>query len=76
MPIYEYKCESCGREKEILHKRIPKKKWIGCDKCKGVMKHVLSSTSDPVVHGFSEKNSYSHTKDIKKDVKKDNKEKT
>ena len=60
MPIYEWKCEACGREVEILHKKPVKNDWRGCDKCKGTMKRKISAPSDPVVHGFSEKNGYSN----------------
>ena len=75
MPIYEFECGACGHTKEIL--KVKKADLpiglLHCDKCKeGVYKKVMSVPSDPVIHGFSEKNSYSHTKD----VKKDNKEKT
>ncbi len=67
MPIYEYKCESCGREKEILHRKIPKRDWRGCDKCKGIMKHVMSVTNHKV-EGFSYDNHYGLKG--KKDAKK------
>jgi len=60
MPIYEWKCEACGREREILHKKPVKKDWRGCDKCKGIMKRKISATSDPIVRGFNEKNGYSN----------------
>ena len=73
MPIHEWKCEACGREVEILHKRSVKKDWRGCDKCKGIMKRKISTPSDPVVHGFSEKNGYSNAgKKAKKNGKKKN----
>jgi putative FmdB family regulatory protein len=70
MPIYEWKCEACGREREILHKRPVKKDWRGCDKCKGIMKRKMSAPSDPVVHGFNEGNGYSNAKKGKKNGKK------
>jgi putative FmdB family regulatory protein len=70
VPIYEWKCEACGREVEILHKRPVKKDWRACDKCKGIMKRKISAPSEPVVHGFSEKNGYSNIKDTGKNGKK------
>jgi len=63
MPIYEFECQSCGHKKEIL---IVKKSdmrgshKLGCDKCKGMYKKVISAPSDPVIHGFNAKNSYSN----------------
>lgn len=61
MPIYEFECESCGHEKEILIMKKSDLKGshkLGCDKCKGMYRRILSVPSDPVVHGFNDKNSY------------------
>ena len=66
MPIYEYECVDCKRRREILHKTRPATETDTCDICGGVMNKLMSVTSEPIVHGFSEKNSYSHTKDVKK----------
>jgi hypothetical protein len=33
---------------------------LGCDKCKGMYTKIMSVPSDPIVHGFNEKNSYSN----------------
>lgn len=44
MPIYEYRCEKCGREVELLQHHgagtVP-----GCDACGGRMKRKISATS-------------------------------
>ncbi len=42
MPIYEYKCEVCGEELEVIQKpsEPPKKK---CPKCGGKLKKKLSA---------------------------------
>ncbi len=42
MPIYEYKCEDCGAETEVLQKASepPKKK---CSRCGGKLKKKLSA---------------------------------
>lgn len=72
MPIYEFQCESCGHKKEIL--MVKKSDWkgshkLGCDKCKGKYKKVISAPNFKV-EGFNEKNRYSHTKDVKKSERK------
>lgn len=74
MPIYEFKCESCGHEKEILIVKRSDLKGshkLGCDKCKGIYKKIMSAPSEPVIHGFNAKNRYSHVKDKKDGGKKD-----
>jgi len=74
MPIYEFKCGSCGHEKEILIMKQSDLKGshkLGCDKCKGIYDRIMSLTSDPVVHGFNEKNGYSNaSKKGKKNARK------
>jgi len=60
MPIYEFKCQSCGHEKEIL--MLKESDWkgshkLGCDKCKGVYKKVMSAPNHKI-EGYSYKNSY------------------
>lgn len=75
MPIYEFECQSCGHRKEIL--MVKKSDWegsnkLGCDKCKGMYKKVISAPAEPIIHGFSEANGYSNAskKDKKKRTKK------
>ncbi len=73
MPIYEFECESCGHKKEILIMKqsdLKGSRKLGCDKCKGMYKKIMSAPSDPIVHGFNEDNGYSNVKKGKKDVKK------
>jgi putative FmdB family regulatory protein len=73
VPIYEFKCGSCGHEKEILITKQSDLKGsskLGCDKCKGMYTRLMSVTSDPVVHGFNERNGYSNAGKGKKDGKK------
>ena len=70
MPIYEFQCESCGHKKEILIIRKSDMKGsnkMGCDKCKGMYKKVMSAAHFNM-KGFSEKNSYSHIRDAEKSV--------
>ncbi len=44
MPVYEYRCEKCGREFEIEQKitESPKKR---CPKCGGKVTRLISNTS-------------------------------
>jgi putative FmdB family regulatory protein len=44
MPIYEYKCEKCGRESEVMQK-MTEKPLIECEKCGGKLKKMISNTS-------------------------------
>ena len=74
MPIYEFECSACGHTKEIL--MVKKSDWkgshmLGCDKCKGMYRKIISAPSDPVVKGFNAKNGYSNAR--KRNGKKQNK---
>jgi len=77
MPIYEFKCGSCGHQKEILIMKqsdLKGSRKLGCDKCKGMYNKIISLPADPVVHGFNEKNGYSNaSKKGKKDGKRETK---
>ena len=44
MPIYEYRCESCGRIVELIHKINDPAPQI-CDSCGGKMRRLISRTS-------------------------------
>ena len=44
MPIYEYKCESCKKQHEIMQK-ITEKPLSICPSCGGKMKKMISNTS-------------------------------
>lgn len=33
MPIYEYKCNSCGKKFEFFHKSIKSEKNVNCTEC-------------------------------------------
>lgn len=72
MPIYEFQCESCGHKKEILIMKKSDLKGshkMGCDKCKGMYKQVISAANFKV-DGYNAKNLYSNVKDVKKDGKR------
>ncbi|MGK9476878.1 FmdB family zinc ribbon protein [Melioribacter sp. OK-6-Me] len=46
MPVYEYKCNDCGKKYEIYHKSINKLSDIECPSCKSRnYKKLLSSFS-------------------------------
>lgn len=44
MPIYEYRCEACGAQHEIVQK-ITDEPLSVCPSCSGKMKKMVSSTS-------------------------------
>jgi putative FmdB family regulatory protein len=44
MPIYEYQCESCGRQFEVMQ-RITEPLIAGCEKCGGRVRRLISQTS-------------------------------
>jgi putative FmdB family regulatory protein len=44
MPIYEYKCEECGKDVEIMQ-RITECPLTICPNCGGKMKKMISNTS-------------------------------
>jgi putative FmdB family regulatory protein len=77
MPIYEFKCESCGHEKEILIVRQSQLKGsnkLGCDKCRGMYKKVPSAAAFNI-KGYNEANGYSNQKGKKKNGKTDKRRK-
>ena len=44
MPIYEYKCEKCGIEHEVMQKMTEKPLTV-CKSCGGRLKKLISNTS-------------------------------
>jgi len=68
MPIYEYKCEKCGNEHEVMQK-ITAKPLTVCEKCGGKLKKMISSTSFVLkgsgwyVTDYADKNRKSSTKE-------------
>ena len=44
MPIYEYKCDKCGKEFEVLQKRFDVDE-APCEACGGTGKRFMSNTS-------------------------------
>jgi len=73
MPIYEFECQPCGHKKEILITKQADLKGshkLGCDRCKGMYKKIMSAPSDPIIHGFNEDNGYSNARKGKKNGKR------
>jgi putative FmdB family regulatory protein len=44
MPIYEYKCEGCGKDLEVMQ-RITEEPLGVCPSCGGQLQRLISSTS-------------------------------
>ena len=44
MPIYEYRCEKCGNDFEVIQK-FSDKPLKSCSKCKGRLAKLISQTS-------------------------------
>ncbi len=44
MPIYEYKCQGCGRDLELMQK-ITEAPLEVCPSCGGMLQRLISSTS-------------------------------
>jgi len=44
MPIYEYRCERCGHELEVMQK-MSDKPLTKCPECKGKLEKIFSQTS-------------------------------
>ena len=69
MPLYDYKCQECGTEKEVQHSmsEIGKIK-IQCDACGQPMKKLLSAPTligfDSVGRSMSKKEKSSASKDV------------
>ena len=45
MPIYEYKCDKCGKVIEILQKLNEEYPPVHCVKCGGMMNKLVSKTN-------------------------------
>jgi putative FmdB family regulatory protein len=70
MPIYEYECESCGYRKEIMIRKPSDEKGshkLGCDKCKGMMKRVISPSNFQLKGGGWYKDGYGNNRQPKKE---------
>jgi len=72
MPIYEYVCEKCDKQMEVIQK-ITEAPLTVCPDCKGQLKKMISNTSFVlkgtgwyVTDYASNKNSSSKTSDKKK----------
>lgn len=44
MPIYEYRCQGCGRDLEVMQK-ITENPLDVCPSCGGVLRRLISNTS-------------------------------
>lgn len=44
MPIYEYRCEGCGKQLEVMQ-RITEDPLRTCPSCGGMLQRLVSSTS-------------------------------
>jgi len=60
MPIYEYKCNKCGKIWEILHIHTKEPFKLLCDVCNEDCDKIVSK-SNFKVNGFNAANNYSTT---------------
>jgi putative FmdB family regulatory protein len=44
MPIYEYQCDSCGRQFEVMQ-RMTEPLLASCERCGGQVRRLISQTS-------------------------------
>jgi|YNPNPStandDraft_1061719.scaffolds.fasta_scaffold137408_2 putative FmdB family regulatory protein len=44
MPIYEYRCQDCGKDLEVMQK-ITENPLESCPSCGGVLQRLISNTS-------------------------------
>ena len=51
MPIYEYKCNECGKVQEVLHKKITTVESVTCPDCGGEDLTRLISTANVSIGG-------------------------
>ena len=51
MPIYTYKCQSCGNEADKLRKVLERDEPILCSKCGGNSVHITAVPSPPKFNG-------------------------
>jgi putative FmdB family regulatory protein len=55
MPVFEYKCQSCGNKYEIYHPAKEKKEDVICPECKSADSEKLFSTfAASISSSFSE----------------------
>lgn len=58
MPIFEYKCENCGKIYDVFHKSSEIKSDIVCPNCKSnEYKRLISSTAILKINSVSSKES-------------------
>jgi putative FmdB family regulatory protein len=55
MPIYEYKCNECGKLQEVLHKSIQTVEAVKCTNCGSRDLTRLISTANVSMGGMSSK---------------------
>ena len=61
MPIYEYRCTSCGKEFEYQQRMADAAK-TECEACKGVLERIISRTAFHLKGGGWYKDLYASTK--------------
>jgi len=61
MPIYDFKCSTCGAERTQLVRGNTDVEMLVCSGCGGNMDKVPSVPSSPVIKGYNAKNGYSRS---------------
>ena len=70
MPIYEYRCEKCGRQLEVIQK-FSDKPLATCSSCHGKLTKLVSQASFQLKGSGWYVTDYAKKSESKSDVKKD-----
>ena len=70
MPIYEYRCEDCGRQFEVIQK-FSDEPLTTCASCRGKLSKLISQASFQLKGSGWYVSDYARKSESKPDVKKD-----
>ncbi|PYV45033.1 MAG: FmdB family transcriptional regulator [Acidobacteria bacterium] len=70
MPIYEYRCEKCGNEFEVIQK-ISDSPLEACPSCKGLLTKLISQTAFQLKGSGWYLTDYARKSEVKSETKSD-----